>query len=76
MGCQVAVGRGGLGKKGKGLRRTNWQLQNSPEDVNYSIGNIVKNNCNNYVWWQVSTRLTGGESLPKLDKRLTTILYT
>ena len=27
----------------KGLRRTNWQLQNSHKDVKYSIGNIVSN---------------------------------
>ena len=30
-------------KKVKGLRSTNWQLQNSHGDVKYSIGNIVNN---------------------------------
>ena len=30
-------------EKVKGLRNTNWQLQNSHEDVKYSIGNIVNN---------------------------------
>ena len=33
----------GLGEKVKGLRRTNWQLQNSHRDVNYSIENVVNN---------------------------------
>ena len=28
-------------KKGKGLRSTNWQLQNSHGDIKYSLGNIV-----------------------------------
>ena len=28
----------------KGLRSTNWWLQNSHGDVKYSIGNIVDNN--------------------------------
>ena len=36
-------GVGGLGEKGEGLRSTNWRSQNSPEDVKYSIGNIVSN---------------------------------
>ena len=27
----------------KGLRSTDWQLQNSHGDVNYSVGNIVSN---------------------------------
>ena len=31
---------GGLGEKVKGLS-ANWQLQNTHEDVKYSIGNIV-----------------------------------
>ena len=30
-------------KKLKGLRNTNWQLQNSQGDINYSIENIVNN---------------------------------
>ena len=34
---------GGWMKKGKGLRSTHWQLQNSHEDAKYSIGNIVNN---------------------------------
>ena len=33
---------GGAGGKMKGLRSTNWQLQNSHEDVKYKIWNIVK----------------------------------
>lgn len=35
-------GFGGV-KKRKGLGRTSWQLQNSHEDINYSIRNIVSN---------------------------------
>ena len=31
----------GLGGKGEEIRSTNGQLQNSHEDVKYSIGNIV-----------------------------------
>ena len=34
---------GGWVKKEKGLRSTNWQLQNSHRDVKYRIGNIVSN---------------------------------
>ena len=34
-------GVGGLVEKVKGLRSTNWQLQNSHEDVKYSIGDRV-----------------------------------
>ena len=30
-------------KKVKGLKSTNWQLQNSHRDVKYSIGNIANN---------------------------------
>ena len=33
----------GLGYWVKGLRSTNWQLQSSHGDVNYSVGNIVNN---------------------------------
>ena len=34
---------GGWVKTVKGLRGTNWKLQNSHGDVRYSIGNIVNN---------------------------------
>ena len=30
-------------KKEKGLRSTNWQLQNNHRDVKYSVGNVVNN---------------------------------
>ena len=41
----VAKGRGleDCLKKVKGLRSTNWWLQNSHRDIKYSIGNIVNN---------------------------------
>ena len=39
-GCQIGGGGGWL-KKFKGLRSTNWLLQNSLGDVKYGIGNIV-----------------------------------
>ena len=32
---------GGWVKEARGLRRTNWQLENSHVDVKYSIDNIV-----------------------------------
>ena len=40
-GCQMGGGLGGWKKKVKGLRSTNWLLQNSHWDVKYSIKNIV-----------------------------------
>ena len=55
-------------KKVKGLRSTNWQLQNSHGDVKHSIGNIV-NNILLTIWCQVGSRLTG-RSLRKLYKCL------
>ena len=36
-------GTGGLGKKVRGLRSTNWWLQNSHEDVKYRIKNTDNN---------------------------------
>ena len=63
-------------KKGKGLRSTNWQLQNSHGDVNYNIGNIVKNNLITMYSVRRVLDLLGGESLLKLYKCLTTMLYT
>ena len=41
--CQMGGRLGGWVEKMKGLRSTNWQLQNSHGDVKYSIGNIVNN---------------------------------
>ena len=37
----MGAGFRGWVKKVKGIRSTNWQLQNSPGDVKYSIGNTV-----------------------------------
>ena len=42
-GCQRGRGLGVWVKKVKGLRSTDWQLQNSHGDVKYSIGNTVSN---------------------------------
>ena len=65
----------GLGGKGEEIRSTNGQLQNSHEDVKYSIGNIV----NNIVIVMHSAKwllhLSEG-SLCKLYKCLITMLYT
>ena len=36
-------GVGELGEKGKGLRSTNWQLQNNHAKVKYGTRNIVNN---------------------------------
>lgn len=38
----MGAGLGGE-KKVKGLRGTNWQLQNSHEDIKFSLRNIVNN---------------------------------
>ena len=43
-GCQMEGELGQCAKKVKGLRSTNWLLQNSHWDVKYGIGNIVNNN--------------------------------
>ena len=53
-----------MGKKVRGLRSTNWQLQNSHGDVKYSIGNIV-NSIVITVWCQVGTGNIGGGPLGK-----------
>ena len=61
---------GGWVKKVKGLRRTNWQLQNSHRDVKYSIGNIV----NSIVITMYGARQVlelSGRPLHKLYKCLT-----
>ena len=42
-GYQMGLGFRGWVKKVKGLGSTNWLLQNSHVDVNYSIGNIINN---------------------------------
>ena len=39
----VRWGGGEMGEKVKGLRSTNWLLQNSYGYVKYSIGNIIDN---------------------------------
>ena len=41
--CQMGQGLVECVKKVKELRSTDWLLQNSFMDVNYSIGNIVNN---------------------------------
>ena len=39
----MGEGLEGMSGKVKGLRNTNWQLQNSHVDIKYSIGKIVNN---------------------------------
>ena len=39
--CQVGRQYGGMDEDVKGLKRTNRQLQNSPGDMKYSVGNGV-----------------------------------
>ena len=62
-------------KKVKGLRSTNWQLQNSHRDVKHSIQSIVYNIIITTCGARGLLDLFG-ESLCKVDKRLTTMLYT
>ena len=66
---------GGMGEKVKGLRSTDWELQNSHGDVKYSLGNIV----NNIVITMYGARwvldLFGGPFC-KLYKYLTAMLFT
>ena len=59
----MGEGLGDWEKKVKGLRRTNWKLQNSHRDVKYSTGNRVNNIVINYVWGQVGTGNTTGNTL-------------
>ena len=54
---------------------TNWQLQNSPRDVKYSIGNIGNNIIITMCGVRLMLYLLGG-SLCKLYKCLPTMLYT
>ena len=42
-GCQFRGRSGGMGEEVRGLRSTNWLLQNSHGDVQYSIRNGVAN---------------------------------
>ena len=37
------MGVGRLDKKGEGIKKYNWYLQNSPRDVKYILGNIGNN---------------------------------
>ena len=72
-GCQLGAVLGGMRGRGagdvKGLTSTNCQSQNSPGDVQDSIGNIVNNTV-------ITTYGARWGSLHKLRKYLTTMLYT
>ena len=78
------AGLGGWVKKVKGLRGTNWKLQNSHGDTKYSIGNIVSNiyvtgnlYSNNYKWcWEAVELLEGSLRKFCICNCLTTMLYT
>lgn len=54
-GCQMRGGFGGRVKKVKGLRGTNWRLQNCHGDVKHSTGNIVDNSLIT-EWCQMGVR--------------------
>lgn len=62
-------------EKVKGLRSTNWQLQNSPRDVKYRVGNIGSNSAVTVKGARWVLELLG-RSLCRLYKSLTTTLYT
>ena len=65
----------GLENKVKGLKSTNWQLQNSQRDEKYNIRNIVSNSVIILIGARWVLELLGG-SLYKSYKCLTTVLYT
>ena len=74
----VARGAGGSGgwvKKGKGLRSTNWWLQNSPRDVKLSTGNVVNNIVITMCGARWALEISGGTCCEVHDC-LTTMLYT
>ena len=59
----------------KGLRSTDWQLQNGHGDVKYSIGNLVNNIIMTMYCARWIQELLGG-ALSKVYDCLTTMLYT
>ena len=67
-------GFGRLGETGAGIRGTNWQLQNSHEDVRYSIGNVVNNIVITKYGASLLLEISRG-SLCKVYDCLTTMLY-
>ena len=66
---------GGWVRKVKGLRSTNWQLQNSHGDKKYTLRHTVSNIVVTKYGARCLTDLSGG-SLCKLYKCLTTMRYT
>lgn len=70
--CQMAKAWGMM-KEMKGLKTTNWQLQNSPGDVKDSIGNIVSNIVVTMYGVRWVLDLLGG---PLFKLCLITLLYT
>ena len=73
-GCQMEGGLGNWVKNVKGLRSTNWLLQNNHRDVRYSIGNVVNNTVITMYGATWLLDLSGG-SLHKLYTCLCT-MYT
>ena len=74
-GCQKGTGVKGLGLSRKGLRSTDWKLQNSHGDVKYSIGNIVSN-IGIILYGSRWVLETSGGTLSKVYEGLSTMLYT
>ena len=66
---------GGCVGKVKGLRSTNWQLQNSHGDVKYSVGYIVNNIVMTTYGVRRVLEILGGTCC-KVYCCLTTMLYT
>ena len=62
-------------KKVKGLRITNWQLQNSHADIKYSIGGIFNNIAITMYGTRGALEISGG-TLCKVYEFLTTVTYT
>ena len=64
-----------MGERGKGLRSTDWQLQNSHRDVRYSTGGVVTNSVITMCGVRGALDLTRG-ALYNSYKCLTTMLHT
>ena len=74
-GCQKEGGLGVWVRKVKGLKRTNWWLQNSLRSVKYGIGNIFTSTVLTLCGVGQARKISGG-SPRQVSGCLTTLLRT